>query len=558
MQHTLGDDRPKIGANLYYDYGWMKQEGVQVGGTQYDVQYAEALLNSETPRVDLDSLGARYLGAGKTTSQLYRWLADYFGGQPGQKQRKHIYRAPPRLVGPYAEEDAGLPIRVLERQWAKLSEWGMLDLYEMECALIPLLVDMRFKGAPVDLDYASKLHDELAGDIKELDAKLAHVAGFEVNVNASDSLAKAFDVLGVRYPRTKPTKNAPHGNPSFIKEWLEGHDHPFAQLVTDRRAHEKIRGTFLESYILNSHVNGRIHGEFHPLKGEGYGARSGRFASRNPNLQNIPTRTELGKRVRKAFIATGQWRKFDYSQIEYRLLANHAVGAGADEIRRKYNADPTTDYHKATQALVLELTGLDIERPKIKNINFGFIYGMSQARLARQLGLDDATAQHLFTSYHTAVPFARATMDACAGEVNSQGWVSTFAGRRSQFAKWTSRQWRDDAPPMDFEDAVMQYGRVKRAFTHKALNRKLQGGAADIMKRAMVAAYKSGLFNTLGTPLLTVHDELDFDDIGAPADAWRELAHVMETCAPELNVPIIVDHEIGPSWGSVEEMRLVA
>ena len=560
LKHTLEDNRPKIGANLYYDMGWLMQEGITPGGEHYDVQYAEALLNSESPSVALENLAQKYLGEGKDSPFLYQWLADFYGGKVNDKQRANIYRATPRLVGPYAESDADLPLRIITKQWQKLHEWGILDLYMMECKLLPLLVQMRFKGAPVDIAYTERLHDELATDIAEADEKLASMVGFDVNVGSGPNLAKAFDTLGLSYPRTKPTKKAPNGNPSFKKEFLESHGHPFAQMVTERRQMEKIRGTFLESYILNSHVNGRVHGEFHPLKGDGYGARSGRFASRSPNLQNIPTRSTLGKRVRKAFKDPHgrSWRKFDYSQIEYRLLAHHAVGRGADEIRRRYLADPTTDYHKATQALVLELTGLEIARPKIKNINFGFIYGMSQPKLARYLGLDAVTAKNLFDSYHAAVPFARETMQFYMDQIDRQGYVETFAGRRSQFPKWTSRKWRDDAEPMDFEDAIMEYGRVKRAFSHKGLNRVLQGGAADVMKRAMVECYEDGVFDATGIPILTVHDELDFVDEGVPMDAWREMAHIMENCAPELTIPIMVDHEIGPSWGEVDEVDLAA
>lgn len=552
LSHTLNDMRPKVGANLYYDLGWCRQEGVQVKGPLYDVQYAEALLNSEAPNVALEVLAQKYLKEGKDSPILYQWLADFYGGPVSGKQRANIYRAPPRLVGPYAESDANLPLRVIAKQWQRLNEWGLLPLFHMECKLIPLLVAMRFKGVQIDIAYAERFRDELVTDIAKLDEQIKQTVGFEVNTAASASLAKAFDTLGLSYPRTAPTKNAPHGNPSFKAEFLDDHDDPFAQLIVDRRRHEKIRGTFIESYLLGSHVNNRVHCQFNPLKGDGYGARSGRFSSSTPNLQNIPTRTELGKRVRRCFIAEGRWRKFDYSQIEYRLLAHHAIGNGSNDIRRKYRNDPTTDYHVATQIMVHELTGLDIPRPRIKNINFGFIYGMSQKKLMTYLGLAPETAKELFTSYHNAVPFARETMHHYMDEVQAQGWVATFAGRRSQFPKFVPNRFDMYADPLEFEDAVMEYGQIKRAFSHKALNRVLQGGAADIMKRAMVKCYEDGIFDLTGIPLLTVHDELDFDDIGAPAEAWAEMAHIMETCAPELSVPIMVEQEVGPNWGQVQ------
>lgn len=549
--HVLGDDRPKVGANLMYDVGWLQQEGVRVGGKLFDIQFAEPLLDSEAPDVSLDGLAQRYLGVGKTTSILYDWLSQWIGGAANDCQRENLYRSPVTLAGPYAEADAALPIDILGQQWSAMDRRGVLELFDLECRLIRPLVAMRFRGAPVDLAAAEEAYDRLGKEAEVIERELKEMAGQPVNPAARESIKAAFTKLGIPYPTTKD-KRTKEEKVSFAADLLELVDHPLAQKIVEHRQLLKVRNTFIKSYLLDKHVNGRIHCSFHPLKSERNGARSGRFSSSDPNLQNIPVRTELGGLVRKAFVARpgARWRKFDYSQIEYRLLAHHAVGPGSEELRRQYNENPDVDYHELTQALVLNLTGMDLPRRNIKTINFGLIYGMSQHELAKRLHLDRKGATSLFESYHRAAPFARATMEAAAAEVHRVGYVETVLGRKSDFPLWAP----DNAygvPGLPYGRALLEYGpAIKRAFTHKALNRKLQGGAADVMKKAIVDAYESGLFadDACGVPMLTVHDELDFEDEGdLDSTAWTELKRVMETCLP-LRIPIRVDMGVGPNW----------
>lgn len=551
LNHTLSSRRPKIGANLMYDVGWLWQEGVRIAGPFYDVQFAEALLDSETPKVGLDDLAERYLGRGKETSVLYDWLASWLGGAANERQRANIYRAPVTLAGPYAEADAALPIRVMNLQWPLLAQRGVLELFDLECRLIPLLVAMRFKGAPVNVGKAEQVYEELGQRADEIAGQMQTLVGQPVNPAASESMRSAFQRMGLALPETYD-KAKGKNRVSFAADVLEAIDHPLAALAVEHRQHLKVRDTFVKSYLLNKQVKGRVHCTFHPLKGTGNGARSGRFSSSGPNLQNIPVRTELGARVRECFEAdpAARWRKLDYSQIEYRLLAHHAVGPGAVELRAKFNDDPDVDYHDLVQALVLSLTGLDLNRRSVKTINFGLIYGMSQPELARRLQLGRQDGAHLFDSYHRAAPFARATMDAAAEQVHELGYVDTLLGRRSDFKLWGPTD-QYGVPGLPYEAALSRYGpAIKRAFTHKALNRKLQGGAADVMKKAMVDAYEAGLFeeDACGIPTLTVHDELDFEDFNDfDAPCWAELIRVMETCVKTL-VPLRVDAGVGQSW----------
>lgn len=544
---------PKVGANLIYDVGWLSEEGVFTQGVLHDVQFAEALLK-ETGVVSLDYLGQKYLQQGKDSHDMYNWIAKAYGGEPGPSQRRNIYRTPPQIVGAYAEADATLPLDVLQKQWPLLQAQGLMDVYRMECDLIYLWVRMRRAGVQIDLKRAEQLHDELAAEIPRMYRELGKQFGYSItSASAPSELARLFDKVGVNYPRT------PTGKPSFKQEWLDALEHPVGDAVNAIRQHEKVLGTFIRSYLLESHVNGKLYGSFQPLrtsgdKGKDSGTRSGRVASNIPNLQNIPSRTILGKQVRTAFVPDHghvMWKKYDYSQIEYRMLVHHAVGDKADMVRRQFCDDLSTDYHKLTQKLVRELAGLAIERPKIKNINFGLLYGMGIDKLARTLNVPIDEARTILEAYHTGNPYVRATMEMAIKEANDHGYVCTILGRRSRFDEWEPEDidYDDRARALPYDEALSMYGpMIKRAYTHKAINRKLQGGAADMMKRAMWQCWKDGVFDLIGVPRLTVHDELDFSDPGGMDDGFREMQRIMETCLP-LKVPVIADLDVGLNWG---------
>lgn len=553
LQEQMLDQRPKVGANLIYDIGWLAQEGITVNGPLYDVQHAEALLD-ERARVGLDTLAGKYLGDHKEASLLYQWAADSYGGPVSDRQRANIHRSPPCLVGPYGESDASLPLRIIEQQWPILAKENLLDLFHLECDLIPLMVAMRFAGVPVDIPRAEEMYEVLGGETEILNQQIASLVGFHINVNSGDDLARAFDAQGIPYHRTAPSERNPDGKPSFTADFLEAVNHPLGQLIVDVRQREKLRGTFIKSYLLDNHIDGIVYGSFNQLRGEKGGTRSGRFSSDSPNLQNIPIRSELGKRIRRCFADKYlPWRKYDYSQIEYRFLAHFAVDKGdgsADRLRAQYAADPNTDYHVITQQLVRDTTALEIARGGIKTINFGLIYGMGEPKLAHDLGVSLAQGKEMFSAYHTAAPYAKATMAACSDEASIYGTITTILGRKSRFDLWEPSSYQDKRPALPYAAALSKYGQIKRAYTHKALNRRLQGSAADQMKMAMRNCWRDGIFAATGVPRLTVHDELDFIDEGGRDQAFEAMRHEMENCMP-LRVPVRADYEIGPNWGDV-------
>lgn len=547
LKDTLEAPIPKIGANLLYDIGWLRQEGVRVKGKLYDVQFAEALL-TENESTALEDLGTKYLGIGKESSLLYRWSSDYYGGAADDKQRANIYRCPARLVGHYAESDAYLPFQILKKQWQQLEQQGLLDLFDMECRLIPLLIEMRFRGVRVDLEQTQKTIDFLEEKKKEDLLSLESIVGFPVDCWAAESVERAFKSLGIAYPLTKT------GKPSFTATFLEHLDHPIGSLIRGFREKDKLLGTFLKSYIMESHIGGRIYCQFHPLRGKEGGTRSGRFSSSTPNLQNIPSRTELGKMLRKIFVPDEGfrfWRKHDYSQIEYRFLAHFAIGEGSDHIREEYNANPETDYHDALRQLIFKVSSLQLDRKPTKNINFGLTYGMGKNKLIRTLGLSQQQGEKLFQAYHQGAPFVRTTMDAVSKFAQENGYIQTILGRRSRFELWEPAEYGISGIALPFEQAAMRYGSVKRAYIHKALNRLLQGSAADLMKKAMLDCWESGVFAETGVPSITVHDEVNFSDDGQHEDAFREMQHILETAIP-LRVPVLADGEKGPNWGEVK------
>lgn len=559
---------PKTGANLIYDVGWLQEENINVGGPLYDVQFAEALLD-ETGHTNLEYLGMKYLGVGKSSSGMYEWQAKAFGGTPTGKQRANIYRTPPSLVGFYAESDADLPLDILPIQWREIVNQGLLPLFEMECRLIRLLIKMRRTGVQIDVPYTEQLHTELSGQLRQLHAAFNRKYGRNVNYNSGIQIAPVLDELGIKYPRT------PAGAPSVTKDWLNGlkEVHPIGNEINELRELDKLIGTFLKGYLLESNVNGRVHCQFHPLRGEKAGgatngARTGRLSSSDPNLQNIPSRTETGAKIRRAFINDPGhldcW-KADYSQIEYRMLAHFAVGPGSDDLRQSYIDNPDTDYHERVYYAACPYLGWNPEEPDkelvkrrrkpIKNTNFGLLYGQGIPKLSRTMGLSSADAKAFFDAYHTAAPYVEPTMAEIEKEVHAFGYVTTVLGRRSRFNLWVPFFWekgQEPPPALPYDMAVRQYGsNIERAWAYRGVNYKLQGSAADMMKRAMDLCESEGVFNYIGVPKLTVHDELfgsRVDDSPGMREAYRHMQYLMENAIP-LRIPVRADPEYGRSWG---------
>lgn len=588
-QQLEGSQCPKVGANLVYDYGWLAEEGIYPAGPAYDVQFAEGLIDEEA-YVALDVLANKYLGVGKTVDHVKEWVLKAFPNANQSNWRGFLWKTPPRLVGFYGEDDAALPLRILPIQWQIMEQEGSLDLFlNTECPLIPILVQMRRGGITVDLAKAQELREQFTREIKELYAKLVHISGVKIeSVNAPSQLAPLFDTVGITYPRTAT------GKPSFTKEYLtklaeiaEGEiatpQNTVAKIVTDIREREKLIATFLDGYILNrsssdgtSNSRGLIYCSFIPNKSENGGAKTGRFASADPNLQNIPARSKVGKLVRYAFVPDYghmQWHKKDESQIEYRLFAHYAVGPGAVEMQQRYINDKTTDYHNDTALAVAAMRAehqhflaMDaairksdaawaLFRKPMKNVNFGLLYGQTEKSLAYKLGWTDEQARDFFALYHGSRPFVRTTMQAIEQEVHYYGYITTAGGRRLRFNRWEPLRTPKGEAKQNYayDHAVRLFGaNIKRAFAYRGVNYKFQGSAAEVLKDAMVLGYQHGVYAVTGYPKVTVHDELGWsqiDDSKIQQEAFHYMEHLMETGRRQFRVPLKADTSVGQTWG---------
>lgn len=551
LNDILGTTTPKFGANLQYDLGWLREFGVYPKGKHYDVQFAEALLFPQELKA-LDVLGRKYVGEAKETDMLYDWIQHTYPKTAKAKLRQHIWQSPVTLVGHYAEQDAILPLRIIQKQWKLLYDHQLLPVYEMECGLIPLLVEMREAGITVDMQKTLEFREWLMRDIDDQQKNLSREAGFDCNPEAPTSLVRLCESRGIKYKLTEA------GNPSFTNDWMKQQTDELLQAAVDIREKNKILSTFIDGYFLGKNVKGKIHATFHPLKSEGGGTITGRFSSSDPNLQNVPTRSELGARLRELIVPdVGHETMWvgDYSQIEYLNLAHFAVGDGADAVRQQYRNDPNTDYHTLTQELVKNMVGMDIPRKYIKNINFGLLYGMSPPTLASQLKLPMSEAKPLFAAYHNAAPYVQATMNHVAHEAEINGFIRTIMGRKAYFDLYEPYDFSPDNEPLQFEAAIARYGhRIRRAGLFKAINYKLQGSAADCMKKAMWDGYTSGIFDVTGVPRLTVHDELVFsikERSPIVEEALREFVNIAQNCL-QYSVPIRFEAGYGATWGEAK------
>lgn len=564
LDHVLNTPTDKIGANLTYDVGSLRAEGVRVGGRLFDVQMAEALIDSDA-RVGLDTLARKYLSTGKVTDVMYNWIRAAYPNTPETKLRREIYRTSPRLVGHYAEGDAFQPLEIYQVQEGILYNEQLLDVFRLECDLIQMMVAMRFRGVRVDLAKAEKLYAELIEETALMYAKVRDDYGWTLHSTDSRQLGPFFEHIGIQVPRTL------EGNYSVKKEWLAALEHPAGELIGGIREREKITGTFISGYIFKQNVGGFLFPQFHQLKGDENGTMVGRFASSHPNLQNIPSRTKLGKRVRECFVPDEGhfcWRKFDFSQIHYRLLAHYAVDNGdgsADELRARYTNDPKTDYHMDVYRKVAPFLGwsltdeeeIKIKRRPIKNVNFGLLYGQSAKSLAYKAGFTGPQADEFFAAYHAGAPYVKPTMEDIGREVQKYGYVSTLLGRRVRFNEWepVKKNWDNPETPLHYNAAIAKWGAgIKRAYEYRGVNYKFQGSEPDIMKTAMRDCWNSGVFNYTGVPSITVHDELDFsvhDDSPVTREAYDYIQHTMAH-AVKLRVPVFADRSNGPSWGKAD------
>jgi DNA polymerase I-like protein with 3'-5' exonuclease and polymerase domains len=529
-------DIQKVMHNATYDAGWLRAEGVEVQGKLIDTMIAAPLVNENRFSYSLNNLGRDYIDMRKDERMLRAAAKDW-----GIDPKADMWKLPPKFVGAYAEQDALMTLKLWEYLQIELSKDELGHIFELETSLIPMMLDMRAKGVRVDLDKAARVKKDLEGKAKQVHKNIKDKTGVDIQPWASASVQKMFEALNLQYPTTDA------GAPSFTKQYLSSHPHEMCQQLVRLRELDKASSTFVESILRHEH-KGRIHCEFHQLRSDDGGTVTGRFSSSNPNLQQIPARDpEIKAAIRGLFIPEEgeKWGSFDYASQEPRLLV-HFAASMPDNLRHPMVDTIVEEYHKGDvdlHQMVADMAG--ISRKEAKTVNLGIMYGMGVGKLANQLSITNDEAKELLETHRQKVPFVKQLASIATQQGSTKGQIRTLLGRKCRFHLWEPRSFGYNKP-LPHDQAQAEYGMgIRRAFTYKALNKLIQGSAADQTKQAMADCYKEGLL-----PLLTVHDELCFS-IESDEQAAR-IKDIMENGLNDvLLVPSRVDQELGDNWGEV-------
>ena len=549
----------KIFHNAMYDVCWIRKLGININGLIVDTMIASSLIDENRFSYTLNTLSWHHLSKGKNEKKLIDAAKER-----GLDAKADMWRLPAMEVGAYAEQDASLTLELWHKCKKILIEDHLQEIFDLETDLFPCLVDMRFQGVRVDVQKAHTVKQDLALQEELILREIKKESNLDIQLMAARSIAKLFDKLGLEYSRT-----AKSDEPSFTKNFLINHPHPLVQKIAQARKINKVRTTFIDSILKYEHCE-RIHAEINQIRSDDGGTVTGRFSYVNPNLQQIPARDPAtGPLIRSLFIPEEgmKWGCFDYSQQEPRLVAHYALKfrlASVNPIADSYENDPSTDFHK----IVAEMA--EIPRSQAKTINLGLFYGMGKAKLQAELGVTKEKSEELFNKYHNRAPFVKQLMNKVTSAAQSKGQIKTLLGRRCRFPKYEpvlrGSDWGTFVPAEDHErmlelqkmgpdlldDEGNKTGKknywhnnpTRRAFTYKALNRLIQGSAADMTKKAMIELHKEGI-----TPHIQVHDELDVSVINDLEAA--KIKDIMEN-AVDLEVPNKVDYESGPNWGEIK------
>ena len=555
----------KIFHNAMYDVCWIKNLGIKINGLIIDTMIAASIIDENRFQYSLNSLSWVYLKQGKNEALLTKAAKER-----GLDPKAEMWKLPASEVGGYAEKDAELTLLLWHHLKRIIIEDNLQDIFNLETDLFPCLVDMRHLGVRVDIEKADQLKKAMAIKEQNLLQQIKIETGIDTQIWAARSIAQVFEKLKLPYSRTEKTDS-----PSFTKNFISTHNHPVVRMIAEARKINKVSTTFIDTILNHSHL-GRIHADINQIRSDDGGTVTGRFSYANPNLQQIPARDpDTGPLIRSLFIPEEgcTWGTFDYSQQEPRLVAHYALRFGLDSatpISEAYQEDPKTDFHQ----IVADMA--EIDRKEAKTINLGLFYGMGKAKLQNELNVSKDKADELFNTYHGRVPFVKQLMNKVMSTAQSKGQIKTLLGRRCRFPKYEpilrGSDWGTFVPAED-HDTMLELQEMgphlkdrdgnilkdtkgnpkknywhnnstRRAFTYKALNKLIQGSAADMTKKAMVDLYKEGLIGHI-----QIHDELDFS-IESESQA-KKIKDIMEN-AVDLKVPNKVDYESGPNWGEIK------
>ncbi len=510
----------KVGQNIKYDLLVLRQAGFTVGGPLFDTMIAASLADPGASSYGLDRLTARLLG-----HQMIP-ITDLIGTG---KQQLQIDQVPLEQVAEYASEDADYTWRLYELFAPRLRSAGVDELFNnVEMPLLRVLVDMEAAGISIDVDFLRTMNDELRTRAGQIVDQVHTIVGHPFNLDSPKQLSEVlFDELGCRVVRRTKTTRSTDADTLEVLGRETGQ--PIFKLLLEYRELQKLRGTYTEALPAQlSQRTGRIHTSYHQA-----GTVTGRLSSSDPNLQNIPVRTEAGRQIRRAFVpgsAADTLIVADYSQVELRILAHYSEDEALIEAFRE---DQDIHAFVAAQVNDVPLDSVTREmRGRAKAVNFGIIYGQTAFGLAQSTGMTRTEAQGFIDAYFARYPRISGFMRSCVEGARNTGWVRTILGRRRPIENIASRS-----------------AAVRNQAERFAINTVVQGSAADLIKLAMLRLHERITADRLPLRmLLQVHDELVCEGPAAQADRWRELLAEVMSGALELRVPLKVDVSCGANW----------
>ena len=566
----------KVFHNAMYDVCWIRAvTGKKMRGRIVDTMIAASVIDENRFKYSLDSLSKDYLKDEKYKYDLQEKTLEWSGGTV-KDPISNMHKLPASVVKEYAKQDVNLTLRLWKLFNTKLDEVlytkpennekkTCRNIFELETKLFPCLVDMKFKGVKIDTQKAEEFGKRLERCRDKIIKFIKLKTNVDVQIWAASSLKNLLDQQKITNYKTTPKSKLPQ----LPKDYLRTHENRFLRLVAKAREFDKAKSTFVDGLLSFVH-NGRIHADINQIRGDGGGTVTGRFSMSNPNLQQIPSKGFIGKKMRELFIPDEgyKWGSFDYSQQEPRIVVHYAIKLGlpgTDGLQEEFDKE-NADFHQ----IVADTA--NIPRSQAKVINLGLFYGMGKIKLQRELNLDSVNAKHLFQTYHGKVPFVKQLSYALSDFASEEGLLFTLGDRFCRFNKWETndKKWNndkqrfDEVPLYNSKEQAMDAYKLEqmkkyneltdskceffdkhytRAFTYKALNRLIQGSAADMTKKAMVDLYEKGI-----VPHIQIHDELCFSTTDHESKLIKE---TMEQTMP-LEVKNKVDYESGPNWGTIK------
>ena len=566
----------KVFHNAMYDVCWIRAvTGMKMKGRIVDTMIAASVIDENRFKYSLDSLSKDYLNEEKYKYDLQQKTLEWSGGTV-KDPMTNMHKLPASIVKDYAKQDVNLTYKLWNIFNKEIDEVlytkedgeqkTCRQIFELETKLFLCLVDMKFKGVRIDVAKAIEFGRHLKKRREQILKAIESLTTVRVDIWAATSIKKLLDHLHIKDYKVTPKSKMPQ----LPKDYLKTHSNKCLRMIAKAREYDKAANTFIDGLLEYVH-EGRIHADINQIRSDAGGTVTGRFSMSNPNLQQVPAKGFIGKKMRELFIPEEgcKWGSFDYSQQEPRIVVHYAIKLGlpgTGNLQEEFDKDDA-DFHQ----IVADMA--NISRKQAKTINLGLFYGMGKIKLQKELGLDQRQARELFNEYHGRVPFVRQLSQELITFAKDNRLLFTLYDRFCRFNKWetTNKEWnpeinRFNEVPLYTKEQAMEAFKAEMldkykenkidanymdyfdryytpAFTYKALNKLIQGSAADMTKKSMVDLYEKGII-----PHIQIHDELCFSIKDHEPKLIKE---TMEQTIP-LEVKNKVDYESGPNWGTIK------